>query len=87
MRKKIKGLTNAVRELLREHDGAISSKDICHKIKDEGLVSLTAEQEEITYGQPNFYHAVRRTLLELVRRGEAIRVSRGMYKWHGSTTY
>jgi len=86
MRKKIIGLTNAVRELLREHDGAISSKDICHMIKDKGLVSITAEQEEITYCQPNFYHAVRRTLLGLVRKQEAVRVSRGMYKWHASNT-
>jgi len=86
MRKKIKGLTNAVREILQEHGSAISSLDICHEVKDRGLVSLTAEQKRITYNQPNFYHSVRRTILSLVIRGEAIRVSRGMYKWHSSTT-
>jgi len=85
MRKKIKGLTNAVRGILQEHDNAISSLDICHEVKERNLVSLTAEHKRKTYGQPNFYHSVRRTILGLVRTGEAIRVSRGMYKRHSST--
>lgn len=86
MREKIEGLTNAVRKVLREDDSAVWWKDICCEIKDRGLVSITAAQEEITYGQPNFHHSVRRVLTELVRRREAIRVNRGMYKWHASTT-
>lgn len=47
---------------------------------------ITAEQEEITYGQPNFHHSVRRILTELVRAGEVIRVNRGIYKRHVSIT-
>ncbi len=86
MREKIEGLTNAVRTVLREHDSALWWKDICCEIKHSGLVSITAEQEEVTYGQPNFYHSVRRILTELIRRGEVIRVKRGMYKGRASTT-
>jgi hypothetical protein len=80
MRKPIKGLTDAVRQVLGEHNSALWWKDICCEIKDRGLVHVAPEQEEITYGQPNFYHSVRRILTELVKRGEAIRVERAMYK-------
>lgn len=80
MRKRIEGLTDAVRQVLKDHDGAIWWKDICAEIKDRNIVDITPEQEELTYGQPNFHHSVRRTLTTLVRNGEAIRVSRGMYK-------
>lgn len=80
MRKRIEGLTDAVRQVLKEHEDAIWWKDICNEIKDRKIVDITPEQEELTYGQPNFHHSVRRTLTNLVRNGEAIRVSRGMYK-------
>ena len=80
MREKIKGLTDAVRQVLEEHDSALWWKEICNEIKDRSLVNITPEQEEITYGQPNFHHSVRRILTELVRRGVAIRVNRGMYE-------
>ena len=86
MRERIEGLTDAVRQVLRDHDGPIWWKDICDEIKERGLAVITPEQEELTYGQPNFHHSVRRILTELTRprRGEAIRVSRGMYKWKGN---
>ena len=80
MRKRIEGLTDAVRQVLKEHEDAIWWKDICDEIKDRKIVDITPEQEELTYGQPNFHHSVRRTLTTLVGSGEAIRVSRGMYK-------
>ena len=80
MRERIKGLTDAIRQILEEHDHAIWWKDICQEIKDRHLVHITPEQEEITYGQPNYHHSVRRTLTALVRQGEANRVTRGMYQ-------
>lgn len=86
MRDRIKGLTDAIRQVLHEHDDAIWWKDICHEIKDRNLVHITPEQEEITYGQPNYYHSVRRTLTALVRKGEANRVTGGMYQNAASTT-
>ena len=79
MRKRIEGLIDAIRRVLKDHDDAIRLKDIYAEIKDRGLVTITPEQEELTYGQPNFQHSVRRTLTTLVEKGEAIRVSRGMY--------
>lgn len=72
MREKIEGLTDAVRQVLKGHNNALWWKSICYEIKDRGLVHITAEQEEITYGQPNFHHSVRRILTELVRAGEVI---------------
>jgi hypothetical protein len=86
MRKRIEGLTDAIRQVSRDHDTALSWKEICLEIRGKGLVQITPEQEEITYGQPNFHHSVRRLLTELVRRGEIIRLYRGMYKCHTSTT-
>lgn len=80
MRRKIIGLTNAIRQILKSHDEAVWWKQICDEIKDKGLLDITPQQEEITYGQPNFHHSVRRILSELVKRGEIIRVSRGMYE-------
>lgn len=80
MRRKIMGLTNAIRQILKSHDEAVWWKQICDEIKDKGLLDITPQQEEITYGQPNFHHSVRRILSELVKRGEIIRVSRGMYE-------
>ena len=50
------------------------------KYKDRGLVDISSEQEEITWGQPNFHHSVRKTLSVLAERGEVIRLSRGVYK-------
>lgn len=82
VRKRIEGLTDAVRQVLKDHDGAVWWKGICDEIKDRGLVIITREQEELAYGQPNFQHSVRRILTELTRRGEAIWVSRGMYMYN-----
>jgi hypothetical protein len=79
MQKRIVGLTKAVKRVLREHDKPLSCKHICKEIKDRRLVDISPEQEEITYGQPKFHHSVRRILTELTRRGEVIRISRGMY--------
>lgn len=59
MRERIEGLTDAVRQVLQEHDSALWWKKICHEIKDRGLVRITPEQEQITYGQPNFHHSIR----------------------------
>lgn len=80
MRERIAGLTDAIRQVLKEHYYPMSWEDICDEIKCGGIVSITLEQEEETYGQPNFQHSVRRILSELVKRGETIRVSRGMYQ-------
>jgi len=80
MRPKIEGLTNAIRQSLESHYNAVSWKQICDEIKDKGLVDISPEQEEITYGQPNFHHSVRRRLSELIKRGEVIRPSKGMYE-------
>ena len=77
MRKGIEGLTDAIRQVLRGHDTALSWQEIGLEIR--GLVHISPEQEEITYGQPNFYHSVRRILTELLRNGEVTRVARGMY--------
>jgi hypothetical protein len=79
MRKRIKGLTDAIRQVLRDYDTALSWREICLEIRGKYLVHIEPEQEEITYDQPNFYHSVRRILTELVRRGEVTRVDRGMY--------
>ena len=86
MRERIEGLTDAVRQVIEERDGAVWWKEICYEIKDRTLVHIAPKQEEMTYGQPNFHHSVRRILTELVRRGKVTRVSRGMYKKHTSTT-
>ena len=80
MRPKIIGLTNAIRQVLMNHDDAIWWKQICEEIISRGLLNITLQQKEITYGQPNFHHSVRRILSELVKRREVIRVSRGMYQ-------
>ena len=80
MRPKIIGLTGAIRRALEDHADAVSWKQICDEIKDKGLVDISPEQEEITYGQPNFHHSVRRILSELIKRGEVIRPSKGMYE-------
>ncbi|MCJ7656118.1 MAG: hypothetical protein MUO97_12635 [Dehalococcoidia bacterium] len=79
MRKRIEGLTDAIRQVLREHDTALSWREICLEIRGKCLVHIAPEQEEITYDQPNFYHSVRRMLTGLVRRGEVARVDRGIY--------
>lgn len=81
MRQRVIGLTNAIRRLLESHDNAVWWKQICDEIKDKGLVDLIPQQEDITYGQPNYHHSVRRILSELVKRGEVVRVSKGMYKY------
>ena len=80
MREKIVGLTDAIRRVLKSHDNAISWKQICDEIRSKGLVDITPQQEEITYGQPNFYHSVRRILSELVKKREVNRISKGMYR-------
>lgn len=80
MRPKIIGLTSAIRRVLEGHADAVNWKQICDEIKDKGLVDISPEQEEITYGQPNFHHSVRRILYELIKRGEVIRPCRGMYE-------
>jgi hypothetical protein len=79
MRERIKGLTNAIRQVLRGHETILSWREICLEIRSNDLVHISPEQEEITYGQPNFYHSVRRTLTELMRRGDITRVARGIY--------
>ncbi len=80
MRQKIIGLTNSIRQVLESHSNAVWWKEICDEIKDRRLVDITPEQEETTYGQPNFHHSVRRILAELVKRGEVAHVSKGMYE-------
>lgn len=80
MRQKIIGLTNAIRKVLESHNDAVWWKDICYEIQERALVEITPEQEEITYGQPNWHHSVRKRLSELVSKGEVIRVPKAMYK-------
>ena len=80
IREQIVGLTDAIRQVFKKHYYPIWWKDICDEIKRGGIVNITPEQEEETYGQPNFQHSVRKILSELVKRGEIIRVSRGMYQ-------
>ena len=80
MRPKIIGLTNTIRQVLMSHDEAIWWKQICEEIIFRGLLNITPQQKAITYGQPNFHHSVRRILSELVKNGEVIRVSRGIYQ-------
>jgi len=77
MRERIEGLTQTIRQVLEVGD-TIGWREICDEIKTR--IYMTPEQKEITYGQPNFQHSVRRILSELVKRGEVIRVSRGKYK-------
>jgi hypothetical protein len=83
MRPKIDGLSNAVRQVLRSHSGAMHWREIADDIKAKGLVSISPEQEEITYGQPNYHHSVRKSLSNLYRMREVDRPSRGMYEWVG----
>lgn len=84
MRKPIIGLTNAIRDVLESHSQAIQWKYICCEIQKRNLVEITPEQREITYGQPNWHHSVRRILSELGRKGEIVHVSRGVFrKSHG----
>ena len=80
MRPKIIGLTYAIQQVLMNHDDAVWWKQICDEMVFRGLLNITPQQGEITYGQPNFHHSVRRILSELVKRGEVTRVSRGMYQ-------
>jgi len=84
MRERIVGLTDAIRQVLKKHDHPMWWKDICDEIKYSGMVSITPEQEEQTYGQPNFHHSVRKRLSELVERRETNRVSRGVYQRRSS---
>lgn len=77
MREKIEGLVKAVRQSF-EDGSTISLAEIYEEVKKK--VDLTSEQEEITYGQPNFQHSVRRTLSTLVEKGEIIRVGKGKYR-------
>jgi hypothetical protein len=84
MRERIVGLTDAIRQVMQKHDHPMWWKDICDEIRYSGMVSITPEQEEQTYGQPNFHHSVRKRLSELVKRGETIRVSRGVYQRRSS---
>jgi hypothetical protein len=84
MRKRIAGLTDAIRQVLQKHEHPMWWKDICDEISSDGIVDISSEQEEETYGQPNFQHSVRRILSELVNRREIIRVSRGMYQRRSS---
>jgi predicted transcriptional regulator of viral defense system len=80
LRPKIIGLTDAIRKVLINHNDAVWWKQICDEIRYQGMLNITTEQEEITFGQPNFYHSVRRILSELVKNGEVDRVSRGIYQ-------
>ena len=80
MRPKIIGLTDAIRKVLINHNDAVWWKQVCDEIKYQGMLNITPEQEEITFGQPNFHHSVRRILSELVKNGEVDRVSRGIYQ-------
>jgi len=80
MRQKIIGLTNAIRKVLENQTDAVWWKDICYKIQERDLVEITPEQEEITYGQPNWHHSVRKRLSELVTNGEVIRVSKAIIR-------
>ena len=77
---KIAGLKAAVKTVLESHKGDVDTLTICKEIKTKGLVEITQEQEEITYGRPNYYHSVRRIPTELVRSGDLERLSKGRYK-------
>jgi predicted transcriptional regulator of viral defense system len=80
MRPKIAGLTDAIRQVLESKTDSIHWKQICNEIKEKNLVDINPQQEEITYGQPNFHHSVRRIISELIKRGEVVRISRGIYQ-------
>ncbi len=80
MRPKILGLTNAIRQVLESKTNSIHWKQICNELKEKNLVDINPQQEEITYGQPNFHRSVRRIISELIKREEVVRISRGIYK-------
>lgn len=78
MRPKIFGLKNAILQVLQNcYDNPVHWKEIANRIR--AYVDITPEQEEETYGQPNFHHSIRKTLSMLVSKGKIIRVSRGTY--------
>lgn len=79
MRQRITGLTETIRGLLKEAQGKpLSLMEIYEGVHHR--LDITSEQEEVTYGQPNWHHSVRRILTELVREGEVIRVDTGVYR-------
>lgn len=79
MRERIVGLTDTIRQVLGEaFPSDVSLKEIYAKVRYR--LDITPEQEEITYGQPNYQHSVRRILTELVRSGQVARTGRGMYQ-------
>lgn len=79
MREPIIGLTEAIRQVLREAHEPLPLRKIYEEI--DRKISIAPEQREITYGRENWKHSVRRILTELVRNGEVIRTSRATYKW------
>jgi hypothetical protein len=77
MRERIQGLFEVIRQALEE-GGTLSVGDIYEKVKKN--IDLTPEQKEITHGQPNFHHSVRKVLFRLMKNGEIVRISKGKYQ-------
>jgi len=76
-RKPIKGMAKAIRDFLNKHNGIFSVQEVREYIK-RNLI-LTSEQNDITYGQPNWHHSVRKQLSNFVKYDEIIRVEHGKY--------
>jgi precorrin-6B methylase 1 len=70
MREKIEGLTQTIKQILRNSEAVLGLEEIYDKV--ENSIQLTPEQKETTYGRPNYQHSVRRILTMLVDRREAI---------------
>ena len=56
----------------------MSLKEIYAKAKEK----LPQEPKllEKTYGQPNFQHSIRKTLLYLIKKREVVRIGKGVYR-------
>lgn len=78
-RERIRGLKRTVLQVLEDNKPRTLS---CQEIYAEVArrKHLTNEQMELTYGQPNFQHSVRRRLSTLVEEREVDRVRKGEYR-------
>ena len=72
-------LSQAVKEILLKAGSSVELRRIYDGIEE--TFPLSASQQELTrYNEPRFHHEIRAILNNLVQNGEAIIVSRGLYR-------
>lgn len=77
MRERIDGLTATILEIVDETNYNVSVSEVYFKVKQR--LTISDEQSEITYNNPNYYNSIRKILSVLVAEGKIIRVHRGIY--------